>query len=138
MKRLIPFALVLLAACAKHEVDIASLNTNPFDADWHAQSLMIVDSAITFPLVPGAVYQQRIYISFDPRVTAVNDYALRMIEYTLPDTVMGVSTGAANGQMRILNNQVQLGQTYCFDFDLLIEDQALTNHRISACYTATL
>lgn len=138
MRRLLPFALILLAACSKHEVDVASLNNNPFDPDWQGASLMTVDSAITFPLVPGAVFQQRIYISFDPRVTAVNDYALRMIEYTLPDTVMGVTTGAANGQMRILNNQVVLGQTYCFDFDLLIEDQALNNHRISACYTAAL
>ncbi len=138
MKRLIPFALILLAACAKHDVDIASLNTNPFDADWQGASFMTVDSAITFPLVPGALFQQRIYLSFDPRVTAVNDYSVRMIEYTIPDTVMGEPTGAANGQMLIRNNQVQLGQTYCFDFDLLIQDQAATNHRISSCYTAAL
>lgn len=138
MKRLIPFTMVLLTACAKHEVDVAALTTNPFDPDWQGPSLMTVDSAITFPLVPGAVYQQRIYISLDDLVTAADDYVVRMIEYTNPDTVLGTATGAPHGQVVILNNLVQLGQTYCFDIDLLIEDQAAVNHRLSPCYTAAL
>jgi len=138
MKRLLPFILLLFTACSKHEVDVASLNTNPFDPEWTGAKLMTVDSAITVALVAGAVYQQRIYISLDPRVTQANDYEVRMIETTVPDTVMGIATGAPNGQVLVRNNLVQLGTTYCFRFDLLISTIAAENHRINACYTAAL
>jgi len=136
MKRFLPVALFVFLGCSKHEVDIGALRSNPFDPAWQGTSFLTVDSAITVALVPGAVFQQRIYISLDDRVTAVNDYSVRMIETTLPDTVMGTPTGAPRGQVEIRNNLVQLGQQYCFHFDLLIENQPVFNHRRSSCYIA--
>lgn len=136
MKRALPFIL-LLASCSKHEVDVQDLRSNPFDADWVGPSFMTMDSAVTVALVPGAVYQQRFYISLDDRVTTVNDYSVRFIETTLPDTVMGIATGAPRGQVLLRNNLVQPGTEYCFHFDLLISGNTATNHRITACYTAT-
>jgi len=137
MKRALPLVLLMFIACSKHEVEVQALRSNPFDADWSGPSFLALDSAVTVALVAGAVYQQRFYFSLDDRVTAVDDYSVRLIETTEPDTVFGVATGAPRGQVLLKNNQVQPGAEYCFVFDLLIEGNVATNHRRTECHIAT-
>ena len=139
MRYLLLIAAFVLFGCAKYEVDIEALNNNPFDPDWNGPSFMTIDSVQTVALVPGAIYQQRIFMHLDARLLLQTDNVIQAIETTVPDTLRYATSWAnAQGQLRIDNQQVQLGNEYCFEFDVLVDGNALTNHRISQCYVAAL
>lgn len=55
MRPLLPLLpILLLTSCYKDEVDIASLTTNPFDADYGGQSAIVFDSTYLDAIVIGS------------------------------------------------------------------------------------
>lgn len=132
------WATVLVVGCRKHDVDIASLNTNPFDADWRGTSFLHVDSIRTLPVGQGVFFQQRVYLRLSPELRGTPDCEVRLIEITVPDTA-SFAAGNPDQENRIyLNQQVMLGTEYCYQFDLSIGGAILMNHRVSTCAIAEL
>lgn len=139
MKWIVPIALgVLLLGCKKHEVDIAALNTNPFDNDHSGAQFIRVDSVRTFPLGQGVVFQQRLYIGLAPELIVESDFELRLIELTTPDTT--IYTNIADGATAVvmLNQQVTLGTEYCYLIDLRVGSAFLTTNQLNHCAVAQL
>lgn len=137
----VPLTILLALAffsCTKEEVDIAALNTNRFDPAHTGPSFIHVDSITTRALIPGAVYQQRLYITLDQELYRTADYTIRTIETTVPDTTVITPTNTTQAQYVFLNQQVQLGTEYCFLIDISIGGGVLTNHRVSPCAIAEL
>lgn len=130
--------LVLLCSCRKYDVDIASLNTSAFDPDGNGQSLLRIDSIRTVALVSGAVHQQRIHCTLDPLLLAADDFVVRYVESSIPDTVVLAPSAVQQGRITIHNQQVQLGTEYCFKLDILIEGGTIDQHRIDTCAVAQL
>lgn len=131
-------ALLALVSCKKYDVDIAALNTNPFDADHAGAPLIRLDSVRTVPVIAGAVYQQRIYIGTTPELRASNDHVLRLIDVSGGDTTSYPAGATPQATMVLLNQQVQLGTEYCFIIDLIVSGEVFNDHRIELCDTAQL
>lgn len=129
--------ITLLLGCQKHEVDIAALNTNPYDNDYVGTRFIRVDSVRCFPLGQGALYQQRLYVGLSPEIRGRNDVQLRLVETTFPDTTLYTpSTTAVTVVM--LNQQVTLGTEYCFLIDLIIGGGELRNQQLQYCAVAQI
>ena len=138
MRNLLAILMVaLLLGCQKHEVDIAALNTNPYDNDYVGAQFLRVDSVRCFPLGQGALYQQRLYVRLSPEIRGRSDVQLRLVETTFPDTtVYNPSSTAVTVVM--LNQQVTLGTEYCFLIDLIIGGGELRNQQLSYCAVAQI
>jgi len=130
--------VVVLHGCKKLEVDIGSLNTNPFDNEHTGAQFIRVDSVKCFPLGQGALHQQRLYIGLDPQLTAENDFELRLIELTVPDTTVYSNIADGATSVVLLNQQVTLGTEYCYLIDLKVGGGYLRNHRLNHCAVAEL
>lgn len=131
-------ACAAILGCRKHDVDIASLNTSRFDPDWVGPSFMRIDSIRTVPYASGALHRQQIHLHLDEELRNVQDYVIRVIEYTVPDTTIYPAVDPAQPTVVILNYLVQLGEEYCYDIDLRIGSGILLNHRLSPCDVAEL
>ena len=135
MKWMLPIIGVLLSGCAKHEVDIDAMYTNPFDPDWSGPSFIAVDSSAAIPVIPGAVYKQRVYLRVSPALSAGGIFSIRAIETTIPDTIYSSSSASLHW---FDNQQVQIGSEYCYIIDVLVDGEPLTNHRIASCQLVEL
>lgn len=128
--------LAVLPGCKKHEVDMASLNTNPFDTDHSGTHFMRLDS-IRY-LANGSYYQQRLYVHLAEELRAQRDYRLRMIDLTQPDTTFFPAPLNGAATVVMANHQLTLGMEYCLKVDLIIGGSDLVNHRLDVCGTVEL
>jgi hypothetical protein len=129
-------SVLFLSGCARYEVDINGLSTNPFDQDHVGTPLIRLDSVRTIPVIQGAVYQQRLYVHVSDLLLAEGGYELRMIDLTDVDTVYATQAGSST--VVLLNQQVTLGTTYCLLVDLSIGGAYLTTQRLDTCALAQL
>lgn len=113
------FSLLLLVGitgCAKHELDVAELTTNPFDPDYvGADIFSVVSTATSTYTVDGVEYQRlnlrvKVHTEYFPRATTYlvdQDGAPLIASSSMPDNELSV---------QFLN--VDQGTTYCRDLYL--------------------
>lgn len=130
--------LMVLFGCKKHEVDLAALNTNPFDNDHTGTHFMRLDSIRYFPTGQGNYYQQRLYVHLAEELRAERDYQLRMIDLTQPDTTFFPAPINGAATVVMANHQLTPGMEYCLLVDLVIGGTDLINHRLNVCGTVEL
>lgn len=128
----------VFVGCAKQELDVDEFRSNPFDPMYNGPAMLYIDSVVTVTLITNTVYQQRIHGRLDPMLLQGDVSLVRMIETTERDTFELQPFALENGSFRLNNNQVTLGQVYCFEVDVLIDGNALTSQRWEDCVEAEL
>ena len=125
MKRLLLSAataccLLLLSGCYKDEVDVASLNNNPFDPGYTGPNVFSFDTTYT-EAIPGTTESRQIF-QFKVNSSlflAPQDYAVHVEDDLLPPMdpyVYQVPPG--NDVLRYYRNEIVFGQEVCLRLSL--------------------
>lgn len=131
---LVLFAVATLAnGCRKYDLDVATLVTNPFDADHTGTMFIRVDSITKYSHAGGALHQQWTHCTIDPRLLQADDFKLRYLESTIPDTILVPRDQIVNGRYVFRNFNVQPGTTYCYTLDVLVNGNQLVRHQVDTC-----
>jgi hypothetical protein len=128
--------VLFLAGCHKDDVDVSTLQGNPFDTDYPVNSLLTIDSIWTEATIPGAVWQQNLNVRVDNSgFPSPTDYQVRCIDGQ-GDTIIQYSVQHPDGQFLLENFQVTLGTTYCYDVQLMLGPEPATGHADQECRLA--
>ena len=125
MKRLLLSAataccLLLLSGCYKDEVDVASLNNNPFDPGYTGPNVFSFDTTYIEP-IPGTAESRQVF-QFKVNSSlflAPQDYAVYVEDDLLPPMdpyVYQVPPG--NDVLRYYRNEIVFGQEVCLRLSL--------------------
>ncbi len=128
--------VLFLAGCHKDDVDVSTLQGNPFDTDYPVNSLLTIDSIWTEATIPGAIWQQNLNVRVDNSgFPSPTDYQVRCIDGE-GDTIIQYSSQHPNGLFLLENFQVTLGTTYCYDVQLMLGPEPATGHADQGCRLA--
>lgn len=113
---LLALVAALLAGCSKHELDITSLNTNPFDADYAGPAVFtLIDASNAVEVVNGVPVRV-----LTIRVQVHTEYFGRATTYIVAASEFGdiPSSNIPNGvlTLRVLN--VEPGDVECTELRL--------------------
>lgn len=115
----------LLAGCHKNDVDISTLNTNRFDADYTGdQRLLYIDSLRTVPYWNGGnIIDEKVYVHVLSERMAGQAYAVWFIE-TAPgqDTAVMYSANQTTDKFVHRKFNVQDGTQYCWRVEVHVSD----------------
>lgn len=105
----------LLAGCHKNDVDIAELNTNPFDRDHPGESpLFTLEPIQTVAYGQGTLYKHTVVIHVYPeRFPAATNYTISS------NGSMGIS-GQGDNTFLGTKYLITLGTEYCYRFELRV------------------
>lgn len=109
-------AALMLCSCAKDEVDVAALNTNPFDADYAGPDVFtFLASSSVVELINGTPV--RILVL---EVQVHTEYFGRQTTYFVSVGGAGniPSNSIPGGRLTIRRTGVELGEEYCADLRL--------------------
>lgn len=130
--------ILFLLGCHKNDVDIDELNTNPFDPD-HPELADFLDigQITTASYAQGLHYKQTVEVHVHPeRFPVHEEYALRFIELSDPDTLVFYSLNSDDDYFECPNYLVTLGTEYCYRFELLVGGEVV--QREERCQVAEL
>ena len=107
-------AITLLSACKKDEIDLATLNTNPFDADYAGAPLFTFLSSETVVVVVNGTPQRNL----NAQVRVNTELFGRATTYQVgvdQESGSGIPSNAIpNGLLTISRGNVQPGQEVCW------------------------
>lgn len=121
MKKLFAFGLLIAAlstSCVKDDLDLATLNNNPFDPEYVGPAVFVADSTWTDVLNLGGTLQRRVLINARVRT----DLFLRTTTYRWRYRAVGTDMWSEfiyNQPTRtMVMPNVVIGQSYCWEFQL--------------------
>lgn len=103
--------LVVMPGCAKDELDVAELNTNPFDPDYAGPAIFTYIGATTTTTIVNG--QPRLTLNI--RVQVHTEYFARITTYYVEQVDGGLtpSSSIPNDVLTIQIPNVDPGETYC-------------------------
>lgn len=108
--------MVGITGCAKDELDVAELNTNPFDADYDGPAIFTVISTSTSTYTVDGIEYQRLNL----RVKVHTEYFPRATTYLVDQdgAPLIASSSMPGNELSVQFLNVDEGTTYCRDLYL--------------------
>lgn len=108
--------MVGIAGCTKDELDVAELNTNPFDADYEGPAIFTVVNTSTSAYTIDGVE----YLRLNVRVKVHTEYFPRATTYLVDQdgAPLIASSSMPDNELNVQFLDVDPGETYCRDLYL--------------------
>ncbi|HEY0978981.1 MAG TPA: hypothetical protein VGE21_16035 [Flavobacteriales bacterium] len=126
-------SVLFLAACHKDDVDIATLTTNPMDADYSGQAVLMEVDTVHTEVTVWSIHEQHVTVRVHPgHFPSPAPYEVWCIEENVPDTIKGYSSQHPDNRFELENYQVALGTEYCYRIQLRVADVVIREERVCA------
>ena len=128
------FCMALLAGCHKNDVDIAELNTNPFDRDNPGVStLFTLEPVQNVAYGQGTLHKHTVILHVNvEQFPATTSYSIGFIQLTQPTTSNLVISSLGNNSFLCTNYLITLGTEYCYRFEVLVEGEVVARKELCA------
>lgn len=125
--------VILLTACHKNELDIADLNTNPFDPDYVGELAIMSIGAIQTETYAQGLHKQTMEVRVHPdHFPAPRSYVLYFTKPSAPYNLYFYSSSTTDNIFQCSNYQITLGEEYCYQFKLVIGGETVKEEMVCA------
>lgn len=113
--------VVAVSACHKSDVDIAALNTNPFDPVYSGPNVLFTIDTIATVLYGGSIYEHNVIVDVHTgNFPSPAEHEVWLIKNGGADTVRYYSTLEPDDRFVLRAFDVELGTEYCYRVELRV------------------